>query len=321
MQIMKKSVLAAIVCFSTLLISKAQTLNFDNIPLPGPESYRNGSDGSTGIGTQYTFFFPTVWDTSFGGYWSNGFALSNMTDSVTSGFTNMYSAKAGSGYNQSSNYLVAYKDYYFTNLGFKVESVRITNNTYAYNSMRDGDQFAKKFGGLSGNDPDYFRVVFKGYLLGNENPDSVTFYLADYRFSDNTQDYLVRDWTSVSLAELGNVDSVTYRFESSDMGDFGINTPTYFCMDQIYIMFSLLDIDSVGQSITSLLYPNPASQSIFFKEEIRECTVYNSLGQLMFREENLSGAIDVSSWENGVYLFLARGKQDKVQQIRIVVSH
>ena len=309
---MKKIVLATIVCFSTLLTSKAQ-INFDNIQLPGPESYRNGSDGSTGIGTQYTFFFPTVWDTSFGGYWSNGIALSNMTDSVTSGFTNMYSAKAGSGSNQSANYLVAYQDYYFTNGGFIIDSVRITNNTYAYNSMRDGDAFAKKFGGLSGNDPDYFRVVFKGYLLGNENPDSVTFYLADYRFSDNTQDYLVRDWTGVSLAELGNVDSVTYRFESSDMGDFG--------MDQMDIILSALDIDSVGQSVTALLYPNPASQSIFIKEEIRECTVFNSLGKLMFRHENFSGGIDCSDWENGVYVILTRNKKNEFQQTRIVVSH
>ncbi len=319
---MKKSVLGSLFFLGTLINIDAQTLvDFESNPLSGSETYWNGSDGlASGISEQ-NCFFPTIWDTSFGGYWAGGFALSNMTDSVTSGFTNMYAAKAGSGYAQSAQYAVAYGNNYFSLSAGIIDSMRITNNTYAYNSMRDGDQFAKKFGGVSGNDPDYFRVVFKGYLLGNENPDSVTFYLADYRFSDNTQDYLVRDWTSVSLAELGNVDSVTYRFESSDMGDFGINTPTYFCMDQIYIMVSLLDIDSVGQSITSLLYPNPASQSIFFKEEIRECTVYNSLGQLMFREENLSGAIDVSSWENGVYLFLARGKQDKVQQIRIVVSH
>ena len=319
---MKKSVLGSLFFLGTLINMDAQILvDFESNPLSGSETYWNGSDGlASGISEQ-NCFFPTIWDTSFGGYWAGGFALSNMTDSVTSGFTNMYAAKAGSGYAQSAQYAVAYGNNYFSLSAGIIDSMRITNNTYAYNSMRDGDQFAKKFGGVSGNDPDYFRVVFKGYLLGNENPDSVTFYLADYRFSDNTQDYLVRDWTSVSLAELGNVDSVTYRFESSDMGDFGINTPTYFCMDQIYIMVSLLDIDSVGQSITSLLYPNPASQSIFFKEEIRECTVYNSLGQLMFREENLSGAIDVSSWENGVYLFLARGKQDKVQQIRIVVSH
>jgi hypothetical protein len=319
---MKKSVLGSLFFLGTLINMDAQILvDFESNPLSGSETYWNGSDGlASGISEQ-NCFFPTIWDTSFGGYWAGGFALSNMTDSVTSGFTNMYAAKAGSGYAQSAQYAVAYDNNYFSLSAGIIDSMRITNNTYAYNSMRDGDQFAKKFGGVSGNDPDYFRVVFKGYLLGNENPDSVTFYLADYRFSDNTQDYLVRDWTSVSLAELGNVDSVTYRFESSDMGDFGINTPTYFCMDQIYIMVSLLDIDSVGQSITSLLYPNPASQSIFFKEEIRECTVYNSLGQLMFREENLSGAIDVSSWENGVYLFLARGKQDKVQQIRIVVSH
>ena len=319
---MKKSLLGSLFFLGTLINIDAQILvDFESNPLSDSETYWNGSDGlSSGISEQ-NCFFPTFWDTSFGGYWAGGFALSNMTDSVTSGYTNMYSAKAGSGHAQSAQYAVTYGNSYFTLPQGVVESMQLTNNTYAYNSMRDGDQFAKKFGGLSGNDPDYFRVVFKGYLLGNENPDSVTFYLADYRFSDNTQDYLVRDWTGVSLAELGNVDSVTYRFESSDMGDFGINTPTYFCMDQMDIILSLLDIDSVGQSVTALLYPNPASQSIFIKEEIRECTVFNSLGKLMFRHENFSGGIDCSDWENGVYVILTRNKKNEFQQTRIVVSH
>ncbi len=29
--------------------------------------------------------------------------------------------------------------------------------------MRDGDAFAKKFGGLSGNDADYMKITFHGF--------------------------------------------------------------------------------------------------------------------------------------------------------------
>jgi len=297
---MKKTVLGTLLLFGAFLYGKAQTLiNFESSPLPGPNSYWNGSDGTaTGI-TEQSCFFPTVWDTSFGGYWLTGFALSNMTDSVTSGFGNMYSAKAGSGYAQSAH----------------------TNNTYAYNSMRDGDAFSKKFGGHSGNDPDYFRIIFKGFLQGSEKPDSVIFYLADFRSNNNSEDYIVRDWAGVSLTSLANVDSVTYRFESSDVGNFGINTPTYFCLDALQISNGSAGIHATTIQSAPIAYPNPASHAIFFNEEILNCAVFNSLGQLVFSQDKVSGGIDVSSWENGVYVLLSRTSFGTPQQRRIVVSH
>ena len=319
---MKKTVLGTLLLFGAFLHGKAQTLiNFESSLLPESNSYWNGSDGTAAGITEQSCFFPTVWDTSFGGYWLTGFALSNMTDSVTSGFGNMYSAKAGSGYAQSAQYAVAYGSHYFTLTEGIIDSMRITNNTYAYNSMRDGDAFSKKFGGLSGNDPDYFRIIFKGFLQGSEKPDSVIFYLADFRSNNNSEDYIVRNWAGVSLTSLGNVDSITYRFESSDVGNFGINTPTYFCLDALQISNGSAGIQSSTIQSAPIAYPNPASHAIFFKEEILDCAVFNSLGQLVFRQDKVSGGIDVSSWENGVYVLLSRTSFGTPQQTRIVVSH
>lgn len=319
---MKKTPILAFSLFMGMITLKSQVLiGFETSPLASENSFWNGSDGlSNGISEQ-SCFFPTNWDTSFGGYWAGGFALSNMTDSVTSGFTNMYSAKAGSGYAQSAQYAVAYGNNYFSLSAGIIDSMRITNNTYAYNSMRDGDQFAKKFGGLSGNDPDYFRVVFKGYLSGNVKPDSVTFYLADYRFPNNSEDYLVRDWTAVSLSSLGEVDSVTYRFESSDVGIFLINTPTYFCLDALEINTGAVGIKGTSEKFACFAYPNPSHQNIFFSEEMNACAVFNSLGKMVMNSEHNISALDCSSWESGVYLILARNNKNELQQTRIVVSH
>ena len=61
-----------------------------------------------------------------------------------------------------------------------ITGVLVTNSTYAAISMRDGDQFAKKFGGESGDDPDFFRLVAHGYKDGSLT-DSVEFFLADYQ--------------------------------------------------------------------------------------------------------------------------------------------
>ena len=61
------------------------------------------------------------------------------------------------------------------------------------------------------------------------------FYLADYRFSDNSKDYIVKDWTFVDLSSLGAVTKLQFALSSSDTGQFGMNTPAYMAMDSMSI--------------------------------------------------------------------------------------
>jgi hypothetical protein len=106
----------------------------------------------------------------------------------------------------------------------------VTNSTYAYLSMRDGDSYAKKFGGENGTDPDYFKLIISGTdIFGNLK--SVEFYLADFTFEDATEDYILKNWEWIDLSSLGVVTGVSFGFESSDMSFGYINTPTYFCID------------------------------------------------------------------------------------------
>ena len=64
--------------------------------------------------------------------------------------------------------------------------------------------------------------------------DTVDFYLADFRFEDNSQDYIVTDWTWLDLNTLGNVTEISFAWSSSDTGVWGMNTPAYFCMDDVF---------------------------------------------------------------------------------------
>ena len=105
-----------------------------------------------------------------------------------------------------------------------------TNTTYSALSMRDGDGFAKKFGGADGTESDFFRLTIHGYA-GGLSTGTVDFYLADFRFGDSGQDYIVDEWTFVDFSALGTVDELRFSFASSDVGAFGINTPVYFAMD------------------------------------------------------------------------------------------
>ena len=59
----------------------------------------------------------------------------------------------------------------------------------------------------------------------------MNFYLADYRFTDNSQDYIVDDWRFVDFSALGIVDEIRFSMTSSDNNQYGPLTPTYFAMD------------------------------------------------------------------------------------------
>jgi hypothetical protein len=56
----------------------------------------------------------------------------------------------------------------------------------------------------------------------------VEFYLADFR---NGKSLIVKDWTYVDLSSLKLVDRIKCTLTSSDNGDYGMNTPGYFCID------------------------------------------------------------------------------------------
>jgi hypothetical protein len=204
------------------------TIDFESFnPMPG--GVYDGADLAgdfevTGATFNNTYSFGCCFD---------GWAVSNHTDTTTPGFGNQFSAYPGSGAAGSSNYGVAYTDSATITLPFATTVIGgdFTNTTYPTLSMQQGDSFAKKFGGVSGDDPDFFNITIEGWL-DNAFVDSVIFDLADYT-GPSLDDYIVTDWTYVDLSGLGTVDQLRFTFASSDVGSFGINTPTYFAMDNL----------------------------------------------------------------------------------------
>ncbi|MBO4549163.1 MAG: DUF4465 domain-containing protein, partial [Bacteroidaceae bacterium] len=54
-------------------------------------------------------------------------------------------------------------------------------------------------------------------------------YLADLR--DEATAYIINDWRYVDLSGLGAVAKLGFELSSSDTGEWGMNTPGYFCFD------------------------------------------------------------------------------------------
>ena len=47
-------------------------------------------------------------------------------------------------------------------------------------------------------------------------------------------DYIGNVWTDLDLSQAGFLKYLVLSFDSSDKGAFGINTPTFVCIDNIY---------------------------------------------------------------------------------------
>lgn len=301
--------LFTVTCFIILSQLSAQTTaDFENFDM-SIDTFKNGIEGSGGFESGEIWlpnFFEDIW-----GSWT-GWAISSVTDNQTAGFGNQYSAIPGKGFDQSDTYATSFVSgesqiKILDGLENRVAiGAYFTNATYAYLSMLEGDAFAKKFGGETGDDPDFFLMTIKKYLDGNLSTDSINFYLADFRFEDNSQDYIINEWTYIDLRELGYVDSLSITLSSSDVGAFGMNTPAYFCMDNVtteQIMTSAEDIEEQG---LVQVYPNPAQEKLYIDcHDLRnqKLFIYNTRGQLLISKiiNQDHNYIDVRSLDSGYY--------------------
>jgi hypothetical protein len=207
---------------------------FEDLSLP-PEGEWNGSDLSGGF-TSGLAWYPNHYNPTYLSWY--GFACSNRTDTHSTGMAGEYTAMAGSGAGGSANYAVSYVASWDPQAlrlappgGLRLDGGYFTNNAYAYWSMKQGDAFARKFGGPDGTDADWFLLTITGYDASMSPTGSVEIYLADYRFPDSGDDYIVTEWTWVDLSGLGQVKALGFALTSSDVGLYGMNTPAYFALD------------------------------------------------------------------------------------------
>lgn len=119
-------------------------------------------------------------------------------------------------------------------LPFIPQSVYVNNSCYTYYSMNDGDNFTSPF-----EEGDSLVLIAHG-VASDGSEREVEFALADCK-GENRDDWFVKDWTSFNLSDLGEVTDIYFTMRSTDVGQWGINTPTYFCLDLFTITAVLPD--------------------------------------------------------------------------------
>jgi len=228
--------------------ASAVVVDFEDLAFPPAADHWSGSypsDGQGGTGSIETFSSRGVlFDTFSDGDWFfwNGFAYSRATDNTTPGYGNQYSSITGSGAGGSAAYAVG-------NIGISLSprltlaqpatlaGAYVTNTTYAYLSLRDGDMFARPLGDSSAtperdtDQPGWFTLIATGLDSTGQQTARATLDLASYRQPDgNPSSHIVAGWVWLDLSSLGTVTSVEFTIDASD-GGFG--WPQYFALDNL----------------------------------------------------------------------------------------
>ena len=240
---MKKINLLIVALFLAFAAWAQTTSNFDTLVL-GTNTYWTGSNLAGGFNDGHAWF-ENQYDTSFGGYWAGGFVYSNATD-TTGGYLNPATAITQSGFGGSANYAVAYDEGYGNvkivttgvAAGKMLQGVYVTNTSYAYYSMKNGDAYEHAF---THDSADFFMLNITGWKNGSPVANTVTFYLANF-ITDST---IVSTWQYVSLLPIGDADSLKFWLTGSQNGQFGINTPAYFAIDN----FVTADIGTIQDTM------------------------------------------------------------------------
>ena len=194
------------------------------------------------------------WTTNFGGCMAGGGCVVDEDGSVTA--------------DPAQPYLVAYYSSWATegpsnqvmyvdsegNTTFQPAGVYVCNHPWPYYGCVHGDGFARAFA-----EGDYFKLTAVG-VDANGNEKSTSINLVEFA---NGQLNALNDWTFFDLSSLGEVESVYFTLDSSDKGDYGMNTATYFCMDKFQISKVVTAVESnfAVKTVAATQYVNLAGQT------------------------------------------------------------
>lgn len=174
---------------------------------------------------------------------------------------------------------------------YEAVSVYVNLNSYSYYSIEYGDSFTRAF-----TNGDKFTLTIHG-VAPDETEKSVEVSLASYSNGDLT---INRGWKCVDLSELGTVNEIYFTMASTDSGDYGMNTPAYFCIDKLCVK------EVEGSSVGSIMQNNhnaisyDRSSSTIALDGLDFAIIYDMVGNRLMTIEGNSG--DVSSLSAGVYV-------------------
>jgi hypothetical protein len=134
----------------------------------------------------------------------------------------------------------------------------------------------------------------------NNNPDAIFVISHNWGVTGDTSNVNVTIPVTVSYWDWDN----RWYILSEDSSNFEVGTKFNIMMDSAFLS------TNIHNTLSTTLYPNPATDQIHFKAQdvVDSITIFDNLGRVVWQEEVNSTAttIDISRLNNGVYIILAK---------------
>ncbi len=204
------------------------------------------------------------------------------------------------------------------------EEVYFCNATQTRKDIVEGD-----FNGYVMKENDYVVVKVRGIAAIEEGAytlteNSVDYYLADFR---DGKSFVNEGWEKCELAALGEVYGLVFDMASTATGEYGINTSTYFALDQLKIK-KVEETEHVALAFNygQAIYLNNAAEAegITYDNPTWEIDLINLTSEddydLWFAaliesqsEDDLSGTYDVAEAEASLYVVDDEGNETEIE--------
>lgn len=211
---------------------------------------------------------------SYGGMSWEGFTISKVSQDTA----NVFGCVANGGLaGVGTPYVIGYYSSWITvSLGYSSniilfdqeyypEYVYICQNSNTMEAITNGGVFnARAF-----TENDTLALIISALNSGMEETKSITYYLAVDGEKNN-------GWIKVPLTALGQVAGLSFRMTTTDLGQFGENTPMYFALDGLTVN------TEIATALPQVAIQQPKATKMIVQQEIyilRGSELYTPLGQ------------------------------------------
>lgn len=202
------------------------------------------------------------------------------------------------------------------NNSFSPEGIYVCNAPWGYYGCTVGDGFAQPLAEEGG----YYKVTFNGVNIEEQTTKSIDFYLAERRYSDRNGDGVINDadsftldhWAWCDLSEMGEIHTLYITMDSSDKGDYGMNTATLVCLDGLTVVAPTGAVNSITSDADHIY---AADDNLYLTlSEAQLVTLYTTTGTLAYSTTVGAGShiVYIGHLDSGVYFVRHNGGCDKI---------
>lgn len=179
-----------------------------------------------------------------------------------------------------------------TGKSYEVIGAYFNLNTYTFYSILYGDGFARAF-----TEGDKLTLTVHG-VDSEEKESTVDIILASFTNGCLTA---ATNWVYVDLSSLGIVEEIYFTMSSTDSGQWGMNTPAYFCLDKLAVKESsqTSSISSNSFSSGNQIFYNRSNHTISLGKS-QFAIVYDVLGNKVMYSN--SESFSVADLPKGIYV-------------------